>query len=266
MSEPLHVVMLRQELERRVARNPRYSLRAFARALDLDPGLLSKVLSLHAALSVKAAARILTHLDFPPIERQHFLQSVGEAHTDNMLAQVRATGCQTTAAHLLPPDEVDIETFQVISNIHHYIVLELTYVKGFQSTPQWIASKLALHVHEVEAILDRLLALGLLEWSAGALRKTSHNLTTKDKALTTPALRQHQKQVLEHALDALENVPLDRRAHLSMTMAVDPSRLPVARKMMQEFMESLCNYLESGERTEVFQLGLCLFPVGGEID
>ena len=31
-------------------------------------------------------------------------------------------------------------------------------------------------------------------------------------------------------------------------------------------MESLCDYLEGGERTEVFQLGLCLFPVGGEID
>jgi hypothetical protein len=46
-----------------------------------------------------------------------------------------------------------------------------------------------------------------------------------------------------------------------MTMAIDPSKLPHARKRILEFMEALSDELELGDRTQVYQLGIQLFPL-----
>ena len=51
-------VLLEQELARRQSRNLRYSLRAFARDLQLSPAFLCQVLSAKRGLSAKSADRI----------------------------------------------------------------------------------------------------------------------------------------------------------------------------------------------------------------
>ncbi len=53
---------LRLEFERRLKRNPRYSLRAFARQIGLQPARLSYVLSGKHGLSRDAAALIASRL------------------------------------------------------------------------------------------------------------------------------------------------------------------------------------------------------------
>src|SRR5262245_217495 len=57
MSESM-VVRLKQELERRVAQNPAYSLRAFAKQLKMSPGALSEVLKGQRAISLRAFDRM----------------------------------------------------------------------------------------------------------------------------------------------------------------------------------------------------------------
>lgn len=73
-----HVAFLTKELGRRKARNPRYSLRAFARFLEMEPSALSRVIACKQELSLRAARRTTELLQMSPPERQSFLSSVAE--------------------------------------------------------------------------------------------------------------------------------------------------------------------------------------------
>ena len=54
--------LLKQELSSRQAKNPQYSLRAFARFLNVDPSYLSKVLHGSRCFSDKTCQEILAKL------------------------------------------------------------------------------------------------------------------------------------------------------------------------------------------------------------
>ena len=49
--------------------------------------------------------------------------------------------------------QLQMDTFRVISDWYHFGILELTYLKSFKSDPRWIAK--ALGITEIEAVLFR---------------------------------------------------------------------------------------------------------------
>lgn len=85
---PAHIRIVAEELQRRHARNPRYSLRAFSRSLGIHCSTLSRILSEKQDLSLQACAAIFRHLD-PEREGRVFLDSVAEEHKRKMIARVQ---------------------------------------------------------------------------------------------------------------------------------------------------------------------------------
>ncbi len=75
---PYHIRLLATELKTRQARNPRYSLRAFSKYLNLDPSSLSRLLSNKQELSLAAYATILQKLELSEEESGRFITSVAE--------------------------------------------------------------------------------------------------------------------------------------------------------------------------------------------
>src|SRR5258708_1981839 len=72
--------VLKSELETRCSRNPRYSLRAFARDLELSAPRLSGVLSGKFGLSRDAAEKIAQRLNYSKEETARFCDSVESLH------------------------------------------------------------------------------------------------------------------------------------------------------------------------------------------
>ena len=77
-SLPLHVRILAEELTDRKRTNERFSLRAFARALDLHPSSLSRIMSGNQELSLKAAALVLSKLELTPERQTAFITSLAD--------------------------------------------------------------------------------------------------------------------------------------------------------------------------------------------
>ena len=75
---PFYVLYLCDELDRRIERNPQYSLRAFARFLDIDASFLSKVLARKQVLSLKKVEAIVEKLGLVEEERKRFIVSVAD--------------------------------------------------------------------------------------------------------------------------------------------------------------------------------------------
>ena len=59
-------MFLRGELHKRCQKNPNYSLRGFARALQIDPGILSRVLANKRTFSDRVARRVIKNLSMSP--------------------------------------------------------------------------------------------------------------------------------------------------------------------------------------------------------
>jgi len=251
---------LHSELERRVQGNPSYSLRAFARALKIEPGALSQFLSGKRTPSHKLASRILRELDLSPDERNAFIASLASHQRSRGLKRM-CPAFRALEADVPSKRELSVDFFQVIAEWYHYAIMLLAETRGFKRDPRWIASRLGISPVEVKLALERLLMLELLQEVDGKLRFVDQEVTTANKDQTAPALRRRQRQILQKAIESLENDPIDRRSMTGMTMAIDPAKLPQAKKLISEFNRKMSRFLESGEKTEVYEMQISLFPL-----
>lgn len=245
---------LNDELEKRMAKNPSYSLRAFAKHLGITPQMLSFVMNKKKNISMEMAAQIAERLDLDPTQANYFLNMVELAKAKNpvsrKLIEARLNGSferKEGGFHQLAAEQ-----FKVISDWCHYAILELTQTKNFQANPEWIAKRLGIRPFEVKQAIARLKMLELLdETDDGQLIRTELNITANYSSPNAP-LRKLAKQYLEKAVDALENQPQEERDITNMTMSIDPTRIPEAKEMIAEFRRKLCEFLEQGERTQVY--------------
>ena len=233
---------LQQELVDKCKANPKYSLRAFARRLKIEPSFLSKVLAGKRAVTPTLISRLAPYLELSPTDLEKF----------------------TSPKQDISFQQLTIDTFQMISDWYHYAILELMTVEGFENSPKWIAGKLGIKPAEAQAAVERLLRLEMLSLDEeGNLVNTSGNHTTVGNEFTAIAFRKLQKQILDQSKVALEEVPIEFRDQSSMTMAISSSLLPEAKKMLKDFRRNFCSDLQKRDisRDEVYQLSMSFFPV-----
>ncbi len=76
---PFYITYLSTEFEKKKAKNPRFSLRAFSQWLEVDPSLFSKILSRQNIPSLKMANKMILKLNPDDTQlREKFLKSVSE--------------------------------------------------------------------------------------------------------------------------------------------------------------------------------------------
>jgi uncharacterized protein (TIGR02147 family) len=248
---------LRQEFSRRIAKNARYSLRAFAKALDVQPSILSRAMNGGKTMTVATAQRIAERLAMAPEARAEFVASVGESQPQGRRRSPKAA----KPARRAPVGLVDEDTFSAVADWHHYAILEATYLEDFRSDPAWIAARFGLTHAQVSEAIARLERLGLLTRTDGRLRKAEATIWTRSERGTTAALRRHHRQCLEMASVAVDEVPFERRVSAVMTMPADPAKLAQARAMIESFSLKVCRMLSSDARRDVYQLTVELFPL-----
>lgn len=254
-----HLKIISKEFGRRVQRNSRYSLRAYASALNLHPSALSRILAGKQEVSLSSSLEISEKLKLADNDRRLFLLSVLEARNTKDCERLG----DAIATPGLKPAVVKVEeqAYEKINSLHAGAIMELTLVEDFKNCPTWMARRLQLSEAVVLETLSALLNVGVLKIENGRLQKTYLHTTCVDENRTNEIRRGYQKEILLSAVNALEQIEFCKRGHYGMVMAVDPSKLPEANKKIQNFIQELCDFLEAGERTEVYQLGVQLFPL-----
>src|SRR4051812_6761749 len=140
MAEPFYKSYLQNELSRRCERNPRYSVRAFARALDINDGALSQILSGKRIPAYRTAQRIIRALGLTPEEEQGFLGSLAEKHRSRGLQRLNPIFREIQTK----PRQQQIDLFRLAADWYHLAIMELVLVEGFQSDPAWVARELGI--------------------------------------------------------------------------------------------------------------------------
>jgi transcriptional regulator with XRE-family HTH domain len=238
--------ILKNELSLRKERNPRYSLRSFASYLELSPAFLSKVLSGKKSLSSESFLKIAAKLNLED-------QKVSEFFEDR--------------PHLKPPkvryELLAHDQFQWIADWHHYAILEAVQLADFQNKVSWLAERLQIPVQTAAEAVERLSRLGLLDIDAsGQIQRKPKNHSTAAHPFPPLACREHERQVLQKAIQALDQVPVDQRDQTSLTMAIPKSRYKKATQLITKFRQEMAALAEvRGKKDAVFNLSVSFYPV-----
>ncbi len=262
--------ILKHALGERCQRNPRYSLRAFARDLQLNPAHLSEVLNGKKGLSLNIAQAISKILGFSPEEKKVFCALVESQHA-------RSRAGKTLAKDLLEKlkkdrDEVDpqfriltIDAFQATSNWYHFAILQLMQLDAFQSDKRTdikrISKALGISPIEVQLAIETLKRLEVIEERNGKLL-VLENYIASTSGVPSDALKKWHRQVLEKAMNALTLQSVDERDFSSIFFPIPRKALPEITAEIKSFRRRLCRkYSPMIPKEEVYSLSIQFFKL-----
>jgi uncharacterized protein (TIGR02147 family) len=250
MSPTFYRTRLLEELGQRQRKNPAYSLRAFAKALGLQPPTLSAVLAGKRGLPRRQAQVLAQRLGLKPLERLRFVESV---RGEEGIAQSRA-GSKPT--HALTEEQ----HYRILAEWEHYAVLTLMKVRGFRSDPKWIAGRLGIAVFRVREVLERLEASALIRRAPAGYERMVGDLRTSED-VRSAALRDAHDDELRLAALKQRSTPTPTRDFSSVSFVTSPDRVADAKALIREFRARFSDLVETPDGTEVYQLCLQFFPL-----
>lgn len=243
---------LQDEFKRRVSGNSRYSLRAFARDLGLEPSLLSRIMRKRVRLTELMFYRIADRLKIPK---------------EVSISLRKRTFPKNLAQYSLEDDRItylNASEFILVSDWYYYAILEMTSLKNFKADTQWIAQRLQIDKDLVVSAVQRLFDLGLLIKTPDSWYASTEFTSTLKKPEAMQAIQMRHYQILEKALNGIESIPLSQRDYSAITLTMDPDLLPTIQNKIIEFRRSLATFIEKeskGNNTEVYEMAIALFPL-----
>lgn len=243
-------VFLQEELQRRKNKNAGYSLRAFAKTLGLSSSFVSKILNAKKNVSQETMMSIAARLEVDEDAVQDFLAQLPSFKLKDMEFET-----------------VAVDQFQYISDWHHFAILEAVTLTEFspeiKNQAKWFAERLSISEDRAASAIQRLVRLGLLEVnSSGKILGIEKSRTTIGAGVPTSANREHERQLLQKAIVALEEIPISERSNTSMTMAIPASRVKEAKEKIKIFQREMSTFLQrKGKRDAVYQMSIAFFPL-----
>lgn len=260
---PQFAEILKNELARRVEKNPRYTLRAFARDLSLTAPSLSLILRGKQGLSVPRASQILELIKLSEIETQIFIASVEANHSRSRLHREKA---EKSLRSLLNKKNWKIRAKTNDLLFQSWIPLAMfEHLKVFQKGDIRTLAKVfnisyETASQELNKLVDSLL-----------VRKTNHGLfeaeDTKDLfggEIPSENIRKFHKSVHQKGLEAIDQEKFEDRETSSTFFSTKiDSRVQIADEIRQ-FRRHLCEKYglnRGAEEGDVYCLALNFFPV-----
>lgn len=223
---------------KRSALNARYSRNAFARDLGVSPTALSQFLSGKRVFSPQNIRRVVKALYLPPEAEKSF-------RTDSATVNLGTT--------------LEIEKFSLIANWYHFAILNLVEVEEVKSARQ-VSCRLGVELEVAKSALERLLNLELLESKKGVYRRTINRIDTGTD-IPSAALRKHNREKMELAIESLEKVTIEDRDISSLTLAFDKAQMKKVKEEIQKFKKRIQKICDEGSRTEVYSMNIQFHPL-----
>lgn len=244
----IHTCLHKAFLEKR-KRNASFSLRAFAKQLGISSGNLSEILRGNRKISRKLVERIIERLAISPEEAGELIKIFPQKNekqpkdSKNIYSQI------------------SMDQYHAIADWYHFAILSLAETDNFKSDPKWIANRLGIKIQEANSSMERLLRLGLLiKDKKGGIRPTGKKFSTSED-ISNISLRKSHYQNLELALSSLDKDEVTIRDFSSVTMAIDPAKLPEAKKRIRNFYRQLARHLEKSRKKQVYRFCGQLIPL-----
>ena len=248
---PLDV--LKGEFHRRRTVNPAYSMRAFARFLQIQPGRLSEILSAKRPLTPRMATHIADRLALPPEQKGQLLSTLREERSLRKMS--RFIKAPVGRFHY---SQMESDAFHLISDWFHFAILSLLKTQDAKHDVKWIAQRLNLATLDVREALERLERLGFLERVGDRLEVREPHMSYD---VSSAALRRLHAQKLQMAQKALEDIDPELRDITSVILTMSREKMGLAKQLIRQFRLNFAEALEVEPTSDVYSLSIQLIPL-----
>ena len=164
----------------------------------------------------------------------------------------------------------ELESFRMLQDPIHFFIAELALQKDFKADALWIQTRLGYKVTlvQINEAIDRLLSLDILREDAqGKLHRVDQFIQSKSD-IHDRALKEYHKNIMNLAMDAIDNQDVQEREYQGMAMCIDSSRIPEAKTMIRDFVAQFTKEFDipKSPNEELYQMNLQLFGITKNIN
>lgn len=263
---------LNRELERRCTGNPRYSMRAFAKALGLSPGELSEILRRKRALGARACQKVAQALELSPAEYKHLLMlsaaSLADRGENNHGGGEPAVVPVPMAPAWRAPERLSEDRFRLVSDWWCFAIINLLDIDGVIWSSQILADRLGITRLQAQSAMERLLRLQLVKVVAHEKAVVVSDFVEHLSDVPSEAIRKYHRAVLEKAIVALESQDTNERDITGVGFAIDKKDVKAIKREIAEFQDQIVakyGRKRKGRTLDsVYQLEMALFALTGQ--
>ena len=145
---------------------------------------------------------------------------------------------------------------------HHIAIAEMCGLDGVTLTPELAAARLGIGLVEAQLAFDRLLRCKMMRPLPGGGYEKCERDVAFFSGVPKEAFGSFHRQMIGHALSAVDGQALNRRAVMGQTFAIPDGKLDEARAIMRRFLDEMVGMLETpGPKTSVYQLNVQFFEL-----
>ena len=253
--------ILKFHFEERRTKNPRFSLRAYAKLLDTTPSYISEVLSGKKKLAPTRALQFAKKLRFNPLDAEYLSIHAELESSTGPDAMTFWSDKLDIWNRKSKATDLGLDRFEAMANWYHIPILELTEHRDGISGPAPIVKKLGLSQIEAEQALERLLRIGVLSRDARGKYIKTASIGIFESPERHDGLRQFHRQMIHKSLEAVESQAPGRFVG-SETFLFDPKYSDEANRIVENFLSQMASLSKrSANEGEVFHLAVQFFPV-----
>ncbi len=239
MTQASYREILKSAFESRCVRNPRYSLRAFARDIGVSAPRLSNVLNGRFGFSKASALTIGCKIGLQGSDLEFFCDLVESEHARSALQRLAAQ--QRLESFLRKYEIISEDQFAFISDWVHLAVLELAKTTDGSLSISNAVQRLGATDQEVRSALERLVRLGKLvaDDAGGEIYRLQlkADLFANPAGVPSQAVRSFHSQLIEKARAAVDSQSSEKRSLGALVVSIDEADFPHYLKLLDRFHE-----------------------------
>jgi uncharacterized protein (TIGR02147 family) len=251
--------VLKSELETRRIKNQFYSIRAFARDLEIPASHLSRILRGQKNLSSDRAEVIAPKIFKQKGKQRLFIETVRKESAKSEKVRNHSEKILNSNSPHVEPANISEDKIYFLKNWYMVAILELTHVLKTFDIPT-VCSKLGIEKDQAQTAIDRLLKLGLLQFSNHKLVATeSKFISTTD--VPSETIRAFHKEMIAQAIVALDEKPINERYITGQTIPIGKKDLQAFKDLIQQFQKDLSQLAKTSPADDVYQMNIQFFSL-----
>ena len=249
--------------EKKEAKGSGFSFRVFSRQAGFaSPNFLQLVMEGKRSLSPDGIGRFIKGLRLSRDEARFFdpLVRFNQAATDEEKNRWYQKLAQSKRYREIR--KIEIDQFIYYSRWYFAAIRDLVLLTDFKEDSKWIAQRLSPKItpKEVAEAIELLLGLGFFKREKGGrLIPSDRNITT-DREVSSLAVANYHRQMMERAAHSIEATPAHQRDISSLTLAISREKFIEAKRRIQEFRRELNVLLSDEDKPDaVYQINFQIF-------
>lgn len=260
MQQEVYLQILQREFDKKKEKNPRYSLRVFARHLDIDHSTLSQIFSRKRGLSEKLAIKIASNMTLTHHEKQKFLTSVDTCFARAKKKKAAAAEKMTQISKYTNTVVVHHDPLNTINHWRYIAVYELVSTQRAANINQ-LVDILKISQDLTKTIITHLCNLNILKNEDGRLTATASSVQTLND-IPAGAIVKYHASIAEKAAQSVSMHPILEREFQNLVISFSKDQMTGAKQMIRDFMsEFSTKYYNEQPKTEVYSLAVNFFSL-----